>query len=49
MGIPVATKCLIPWFDDAIFSLEWKEAASDKFVMGGATTTHAVRARCAST
>ena len=26
--------CLIPRFDDAIFSLEWKEALWDKFIMG---------------
>jgi hypothetical protein len=25
--------CLIPWFDGAIYSLEWKEALWDKFVM----------------
>jgi len=25
---------LIPWFDGAIYSLEWKEALWDKFVMG---------------
>lgn len=23
-------RCLIPWFDGAIFSLKWKEAAWDK-------------------
>ena len=28
------TRCLIPWFDGAIYSLEWKEALWDKFVMG---------------
>ncbi|MBQ0803914.1 MAG: hypothetical protein KBT65_03430 [Sulfitobacter sp.] len=27
-------RCLIPWFDGAIYSLEWKEALWDKFVMG---------------
>ena len=26
--------CLIPWFDGAILSKEWKEAAWDKFVTG---------------
>ena len=26
-------RCLIPWFDGAIYSLEWKEALWDKFVM----------------
>ena len=25
--------CLIPWFDGAILSREWKEALWDKFVM----------------
>ena len=29
-----STRCLIPRFDGAILSLEWKEAAWDKFVMG---------------
>ncbi len=27
-------RCLIPRFDGAILSLEWKEAVWDKFVMG---------------
>ncbi len=27
-----ATRCLIPWFDGAILSQEWKEALWDKFV-----------------
>ena len=26
--------CLIPWFDGAILSQEWKEALWDKFVTG---------------
>ena len=37
-------RCLIPRFDDAILSLEWKEAVWDKYVTGGATATHAVGA-----
>ena len=31
--VPNQTRCLIPWFDGAIYSLEWKEALWDKFVM----------------
>jgi hypothetical protein len=30
----VLARCLIPRFDGAILSLEWKEAVWDKFVMG---------------
>ena len=30
--------CLIPWFDGAICSLEWKEALWDKFVTGAPRT-----------
>jgi 2,4-dienoyl-CoA reductase-like NADH-dependent reductase (Old Yellow Enzyme family) len=35
---------LIPRFDGAILFRDWKEALWDKFIMGSATTTHAVRA-----
>jgi hypothetical protein len=28
-------RCLIPRFDGAMLSLEWKEALQDKFVTGG--------------
>jgi hypothetical protein len=31
-------KCLIPWFDGAILSQEWKEALWDKFVTGAPRT-----------
>jgi len=31
---PHEARCLIPRFDGAILSLEWKEAVWDKFVMG---------------
>jgi CO/xanthine dehydrogenase Mo-binding subunit len=31
---PQLSRCLIPRFDGAILSLEWKEAAWDKFVTG---------------
>jgi hypothetical protein len=39
-------RCLIPRFDGAILSLEWKEAVWDRFdrMRSLATTTHAVRA-----
>ena len=30
--------CLIPWFDGAILSQEWKEALWDRFVMGAPRT-----------
>jgi putative transposase len=30
--------CLIPWFDGAICSFEWKEALWDKFVTGAPRT-----------
>ncbi|WP_170152243.1 hypothetical protein [Paracoccus aestuarii] len=38
-GVPLtlrelSTRCLIPWFDGAILSQEWKEALWDKFVTG---------------
>ncbi|MBQ0805896.1 MAG: hypothetical protein KBT65_13685, partial [Sulfitobacter sp.] len=33
-ALPFCLRCLIPWFDGAIYSLEWKEALWDKFVMG---------------
>ncbi len=35
--------CLIPGFDGAIFSLEWKDAPWDMVLHGSATTTKAIR------
>ena len=33
-GTQTMARCLIPWFDGAILSQEWKETLWDKFVMG---------------
>jgi len=33
-GSTIAVSCLIPRFDGAIRSLEWKEAIWDRYVMG---------------
>jgi hypothetical protein len=35
---PNTRRCLIPWFDGAILSQEWKEALWDKFVTGAPRT-----------
>ena len=48
-GSNADARCLIPRFDGAILSLEWKEAVWDRYVMSDrmrslATTTHAVQA-----
>jgi hypothetical protein len=36
-------RCLIPGFDGALFSREWKDALRDRFFTGCATTTEAIR------
>ena len=37
------TRCLIPGFDGAIFTSEWRDAAQGQVLHGSATTTEAIR------